>query len=395
MKALVWCAPYMVKVENVPDPKILNRRDAIVRITSTCICGSDLHLFDGYVPFMKPGDIMGHEPMGIVEELGPDVDRSKVNVGDRVVVPFPIACGECFFCKRGLTSCCDNTNTKPFIGDKMFGQPTAGIYGYSHLTGGYAGGQAEALRVPFADVNLQKVPSDFHDHQLVMLADIFPTGYMAVEHCKPQPDDTVAIWGCGPVGQFAIRSAFLLKAAKVIAIDDERRVPKRMQMARDAGAVTIDFSDEYVYDRLLELTGGIGPDICVDAVGMEAHGWSLDGLYDKVKAMTMMETDRPKVIRQAIHCCRKGGTVSIIGVYGGFSDKIPTGAMMNKGLTIKTGQCHVHRYFPELMERIQKGEIDPSFVVTHRMPLSQAAEGYNMFRFRQDECIKIVLDPAA
>jgi threonine dehydrogenase-like Zn-dependent dehydrogenase len=395
MKAVTWCAPYKVSVENVPDPKILNRRDAIVRLTSTCICGSDLHLYDGYFPFMKPGDIMGHEPMGIVEDVGPDVDKNKVKKGDRVVVPFPIACGACFFCQRGLTSCCDNTNPKAYMGDHVLGQTTAGIYGYSHLTGGFAGGQAQYLRAPLADVNLQKLPEDLDDHQVVFLSDIFPTGYMAVQHCDPKPDDTIAIWGCGPVGQFAIRSAFLLGAAKVIAIDDGRRVPNRLKMARDAGAVTIDFSEEYVYERLLELTGGIGPDICVDAVGMEAHGWSLDGIYDKVKAMTMLETDRPKVIRQAIHCCRKGGTVSIIGVYGGFSDKIPTGALMNKGLTIKTGQCHVHRYVPELLDHIRKGRIDPSFVVTHRLPLSQAVEGYKMFRFRQDECVKIVLDPAA
>jgi threonine dehydrogenase-like Zn-dependent dehydrogenase len=395
MRALTWCAPYKVSVENVPDAKILNRRDAIVRVTSTCICGSDLHLYDGYVPFMKPGDILGHEPMGIVEELGPDVDKSRIKVGDRVVVPFPIACGNCFFCRRQLYSCCDNTNTKAHLGDKFFGQPTAGIYGYSHLMGGYAGGQAEALRVPFADVNLQKMPTDLPDHQLVFLSDIFPTGYMAVEHAKPQPDDTIAIWGCGPVGQFAIRSAFLLGAGKVIALDDEGRVPNRMQMARDAGAITVDIRDEYVYDRLIEETAGIGPDICVDAVGMEAHGWSLDAIYDKVKVMAMMETDRPKVIRQAIHCCRKGGTVSIIGAYGGFADKIPTGALMNKGLTIKTGQCHVHRYVPELLEHIRSGRIDPSFVVTQRMPLSQGSEAYKLFRFQQDECIKVVLDPAA
>jgi threonine dehydrogenase-like Zn-dependent dehydrogenase len=395
MKAVTLCAPYKVSVENVPDPKILNRRDAIVRVTSTCICGSDLHLYDGYVPFMMPGDILGHEPMGVVEELGPDVDQGRVKKGDRVVVPFPIACGTCFFCRRQLYSCCDNTNTKGDLGDKLFGQPTAGIYGYSQLMGGYAGGQAEYLRVPFADVNLQKLPEDLEDHQVVFLSDIFPTGYMAVQHCNPQPDDTVAIWGCGPVGQFAIRSAFLLKAAKVIAIDDGRRVPNRLQMARDAGAITVDMSEEYVYERLMELTGGIGPDICVDAVGMEAHGWSPDALYDKLKAMAMMETDRPKVIRQAIHCCRKGGTVSLIGAYGGFADKIPTGALMNKALTIKTGQCHVHRYVPELLDRIRKGEIDPSFVVTHRLPLSQAPEAYKLFRFRQDECIKVVLDPAA
>lgn len=395
MKAVTWCAPYKVSVENVPDPKIINRRDAIVRITSTCICGSDLHLYDGCIPFMKPGDVMGHEPMGVVEEVGPYVDKNKIKRGDRVVVPFPIACGVCFFCQRGLTSCCDNTNPKAYLRDKVLGQPTAGIYGYSHLTGGFAGGQAQFLRAPLADVNLQKLPEDLEDHQVVFLSDIFPTGYMAVQHCNPQPDDTIAIWGCGPVGQFAIRSAFLLGAAKVIAIDDGARVPNRLQMARAAGAVTVDFSEADVYERLLELTGGIGPDICVDAVGMEAHGWSLEGLYDKLKNLTMLETDRPTVLRQAIHCCRKGGTVSIIGVYGGLADKIPTGALMNKGLTIKTGQCHVHRYVPELLGHIRNRRIDPSFVVTHRLPLSQAVEGYKMFRFRQDECVKVVLDPAS
>ena len=395
MKALTWCAPYKVSVENVPDPRILNKRDAIVRITSTCICGSDLHLYDGYIPFMKPGDILGHEPMGIVEEVGPDVDRSRLKVGDRVIVPFPIACGACFFCKRQLYSCCDNTNTKAHLGEKMFGFATAGIFGYSHLMGGYQGGQAEALRVPFADVNCQKVPTDLTDHQVVFLSDIFPTGYMAVEHAKPQPDDTVAIWGCGPVGQFAIRSAFLLGAGKVIALDDEKRVPNRMKMARDGGAITIDINSEHVYERILDLTGGLGADICVDAVGMEAHGYSLDAVYDKLKVMAMMQTDRPKVIRQAIHCCRKGGTVSIIGAYGGFADKIPVGAMMNKGLTIKTGQCHVHRYVPELLQHIRSGRIDPTFVVTHRIPLSEAPKGYELFRFHQDEAIKVVLDPAA
>jgi threonine dehydrogenase-like Zn-dependent dehydrogenase len=394
MKALTWCAPYKVQVERVPDPKILNKRDAIVRLTSTCICGSDLHIFDGFIPFMKPGDIMGHEPMGFVEELGPDVDRSRVNVGDRVIVPFPIGCGACWFCRRQLWSCCDNTNTKSYLQEQLFGQTTSGIYGYSQLMGGYQGGQAEALRVPFADVNLQKVPKDLHDHQLVFLSDIFPTGYMAVQHCDPKPDDTVAIWGCGPVGQFAIRSAFLLGAGQVIAIDDESRVPERLQMARDGGATTIDFSDEYVYERLLDLTGGLGPDVCVDAVGMEAHGYTPDAMMDKVKTNLMLETDRPRVIRQAIHCARKGGCVSIIGAYGGFSDKIPTGALMNKGLTIKTGQCHVHRYVPELLDHIRSGRIDPSFVATHRIPLSQAPMGYEIFNKKQDGCVKVVLDPA-
>jgi threonine dehydrogenase-like Zn-dependent dehydrogenase len=294
MKALVWCSPYNVSIENVPDPKILNRRDAIIRVTSTCICGSDLHLVDGFIPFMKPGDILGHEPMGIVEEVGPDVDTNKVKVGDRVVVPFPIACGECFFCKRQLYSCCDNTNPKAHLPEKMFGFSTAGVFGYSHLTGGYAGGQAELLRVPFADVNCQVMPEDLSDHQLVFLSDIFPTGYMAVEQCGVQPDDTVAIWGCGPVGQFTIRSAQLLGANQVIAIDDENKVPERMRLAREVGAITIDMHDENVFERLLDLTGGIGPDICIDAVGMEAHGYrALESLYDKVKTNLFMETERP------------------------------------------------------------------------------------------------------
>jgi threonine dehydrogenase-like Zn-dependent dehydrogenase len=396
MKALVWCAPYKVKIENVPDPKIINRRDAIVRMTSTCICGSDLHLVDGFIPFMKPGDILGHEPMGIVEEVGPDVDQGKLKKGDRVVVPFPIGCGECFFCKRQLWSLCDNTNPKASIPETMFGYSTSGVFGYSHLTGGYAGAQAQFLRVPLADVNCQVMPQDLHDHQIVFLSDIFPTGYMAVQHCNPRPDDTIAIWGCGPVGQFTIRSAFLLNAGKVIAIDDGGMVPERLQMARDAGAITIDNSTENVYERLLDLTGGIGPDICIDAVGMEAHGSNaVEHVYDKMKTAMMQESGRPAVIRQTIECCRKGGTVSIAGVYGGVADKIPVGAMMNKGLTIKTGQTHVHRYVPELLDHIRSGRIDPSFVVTHRMPLSEAAKGYHLFREKKDGCIKVVLDPAA
>jgi len=396
MKALIWCAPYKVSVERVPDPKIINRRDAIVKMTSTAICGSDLHLVDGFIPFMKPGDILGHEPMGIVEEVGPDVDQSKLKVGDRVVVPFPIGCGECFFCKRELWSCCDNTNPKAYLAEQFFGQTTAGIFGYSQLTGGYAGGQAEYLRVPLADVNCQKMPGDLTDHQLLFLSDIFPTGFMAVEHCNVQPDDTVAIWGCGPVGQFAIKSAFLLNAGRVIAIDNGKMVPERLEMARESGAITIDNSTESVYQRLLDLTGGIGPDVCVDAVGMEAHGTNLlENVYDKVKTNLMMETERPAVIRQTIECVRKAGTVSIAGVYGGASDKIPMGALMNKGLTIKTGQTHVHKYIPKLLDYVRQGKIDPSFVVTHRIPLSQAPHGYQIFREKKDGCIKVVLDPAA
>ncbi|HYE04137.1 MAG TPA: zinc-dependent alcohol dehydrogenase [Planctomycetota bacterium] len=396
MRATVWCAPHKVKVESVPDPQIINRRDAIVRLTSTCICGSDLHLYDGFIPFMKPGDILGHEPMGVVEEVGADVDPAKLKVGDRVIVPFCIGCGACFFCKRGMWSCCDNTNTKPRLGEKVYGQSTAGLFGYSHLTGGYAGGQAELLRVPLADVNCQVMPQDLHDHQLVMLSDIFPTGFMAAEACGIQPDDTVAVWGCGPVGQFTIRCAMLLGAGRVVAIDDGADVPERLQMARDAGAIVIDRHEEDVYERLLDLTGGIGPDICIDAVGMEAHGNNLvEQVYDRVKTALFMENDRPAVVRQVIECCRKGGTVSIPGVYGGFDDKIPLGALMNKGLTIKTGQTHVHRFVPKLLEYVREGKIDPGFVVTHRVPLSEAPAAYEMFRRHQDGCIKVVLDPAA
>jgi len=396
MNALIWCAPYKVSVERVPDPKILNRRDAIIRLTSTCICGSDLHLVDGFVPFMKPGDILGHEPMGIVEEVGPGVDKNKLKVGDRVIVPFPIGCGECFFCRRQLWSCCDNTNPKTYLGEQAFGGATAGVFGYSHLTGGFAGGQAQFLRVPLADVNCQVMPQEFTDHQLVFLSDIYPTGYMAAWHCNIQPDDTVAIWGCGPVGQFTIRSAIMLGAGRVVAIDDGRMVPERLAMARAGGAITIDTSSEDVYERLYDMTGGIGPDVCIDAVGMEAHGSNIaEHLYDKIKTNLMLESERPAVVRQAILCCRKGGTVSIPGVYGGFSDKIPMGALMNKGLTIKTGQTHVHRFVPELLDSIRQGKIDPSFVVTHRIPLTEAARGYDLFREKRDGCIKIVLDPAA
>lgn len=396
MNALVWCAPYKLNVEQVPDPKILNPRDAIIRVTSTCICGSDLHLVDGFIPFMKPGDILGHESMGIVEELGPGIEQGDLKVGDRVIVPFPIGCGSCFFCKREMWSCCENTNPNAAAGEVMFGHATAGIFGYSHLTGGYAGGQAEYLRVPLADVNLQKMPADLTDHQLVFLTDIFPTGYMAVEQANVQPDDTVAIWGCGPVGQFTIRSAALLGAGRIVAIDDESKVPERMQMAREGGAETIDMGSEDVYERLLDMTGGIGPDVCIDAVGMEAHGYrTLDTIYDQVKTKLMLETERPHAFRQAAYCCRKGGTLSVPGVYGGFADKIPLGAIMNKGLTIKTGQTHVHKYIPELLGHIQQGRIDPSFVVTHRLPLAEAPRAYDMFRSKSDGCIKVVLDPAA
>jgi threonine dehydrogenase-like Zn-dependent dehydrogenase len=319
-----------------------------------------------------------------------------VRVGDRVVVPFLIGCGKCFYCKRGLWSCCDNTNPKSSIAETLFGHATAGVLGYSHLTGGFAGGQAEFLRVPLADVNLQTMPEDLTDHQLVFLSDIFPTGYMAAEQAGIQPDDTVAVWGCGPVGQFAIRSAMLLGAGQVVAIDDGETVPERLQMAREAGALTIDMNDESVYDRLLELTAGIGPDVCIDAVGLEAHGYTaIETIYDKVKTNLFMETDRPHALRQAILCCRKGGTLSVPGVYGGLADKIPLGALMNKALTIKTGQTHVHKYVPKLLDYVRQGRIDPSFVVTHRLPLAEAPYAYEIFREKRDGCIKVVLDPAA
>jgi threonine dehydrogenase-like Zn-dependent dehydrogenase len=393
MKAVTWCGIHKVSVDNVPDPKILNPRDAIVKITSTCICGSDLHLYDGFIPGMMAGDILGHEFMGEVVEVGSGVSADRLKKGDRVIVPFCIACGNCFYCKRQMYSCCDNSNPKPTAAEKEYGYATAGLFGYSHLTGGYAGGQAEYARVPFADVGCFKVPGEIPDDQAVFLTDIFPTGYMAAENCNIRRGDTVAVWGCGPVGQFAIRSAFLLGAEKVIAIDDSSSVPERVKMASDGGAVTIDMHDEYVYEKLLEMTGGRGPDSCIDAVGMEAHGLTLDAFYDKVKTMMFMETDRTHALRQVINCCRKGGTVSVPGVYGGLSDKFPVGALMEKGLTLRTGQTHVHRYVNPLIERIRRGEIDPSFVITHRLPLTAAPHAYSIFQKKQDKCIKVVLKP--
>jgi threonine dehydrogenase-like Zn-dependent dehydrogenase len=388
MKAVCWEGTNNVQVETVPDPKILNPRDAIVKITTTAICGSDLHLYDGYNPTMKPGDILGHEFMGEVVELGSAV--KNVNIGDRVVVPFTISCGSCFFCNRDLWSLCDNSNPNAWMAEKIMGHSPAGLFGYSHLTGGYAGGQAEYARVPFADVGLFKIPDGLADEQVVFLTDIFPTGYMAAENCDIQPGDTVAIWGCGPVGQFAIRSAFMLGAGRVIAID---RVPERLQMAKDGGAEILNFEEVEVGEALNEMTGGRGPDSVMDAVGMEAHGMGLEGFYDKAKQAVRLETDRPNVLRQAIVACRKGGTVSVPGVYTGFVDKMPMGAFMNKGLTMKTGQTHVHRYLQTLLDRVQNGDIDPSFVITHRLPLEQAPHGYEIFKNKKDNCIKIVLKP--
>jgi len=389
MRANCWYGKHDVRVENVPDPKILNPRDAIVKITSTAICGSDLHLYNAFVPTMEKGDIIGHEFMGEVVEVGPGV--KNLRSGDRVVVPFPISCGNCYFCEKGLYSLCENSNPNAVLAEKMWGHSPAGIYGYSHLLGGYAGGQAEYARVPFADVNPLKVPNGMPDEQVLFLSDILPTGYMAAENCNIQRGDTIAVWGCGPVGQFAIKSCFLLGAERVIAID---RFPERLRMAEQkGGAETLNYEDVDVLEALDEMTGGRGPDACIDAVVMEAHSHGPMGIYDRVKQATMMETDRPIALRQAITACRNGGTLSIPGVYGGFVDKIPLGSVMNRGLTIKTGQTHVQCYMKPLLERIQKGEIDPSFVITHTMSLDQAPEGYDIFVNKEDDCIKIVLKP--
>ncbi len=390
MRATVWSGRNTVQVENVPDPKILSSRDAIVKISSTAICGSDLHLYDGYVPTMRKGDILGHEFMGEIVETGRDV--SNLEVGDRVVVPFPIACGSCSACSRGLFSLCENSNPNASTAEKLWGDSTCGIFGYSHATGGYAGGQAEYARVPFADVGPIKIESDLADEQVLFLSDVLPTGWMGAELCDIKPGDVIAVWGCGPVGQFAIASAYLLGAERVIAID---RFDYRLKMAREkAGAETINYEQTSVREALREMTGGRGPDACIDAVGLEAHHHN-PGMYayDRVKQATRMETERGYALREAIFNCRSGGTVSIMGVYGGFMDKFPIGAVMNRGLTIKTGQCHVHRYLRPLLAHIEKGDIDPSFVITHRMRLDDAPEGFNTFFKKEDECMKVVLRP--
>ena len=390
MKALCWFGTGDVRVEDVPEPKILDSRDAIIKITSTAICGSDLHLLDGFMPTMEKGDILGHEPMGEVVEVGAGVKNLKV--GDRIVVPFTISCGTCFFCKKELYSLCDNSNPNTEVARKMNGHATAGIYGYSHLTGGFAGGQAEFLRVPFADVDHIKIPDGLPDEKVLFLSDIFPTGYMAAENAEIEEGDTVAIWGAGPVGQFAIQSAWMLGAERVISIDS---VPERLRMSEEKGnAETINYEEENVYDRLMEMTGGRGPDRCIDAVGCEAFaGGTVDGTMDAVETATYLATDRLHVLRQAVWSCRKGGTISMPGVYVGFGNQFPIGAFMNKGLTLKTGQTHMQKYMPPLLEKIQNGEIDPSFVITHEMPLADAAKGYEMFKHKQDECIKVVLKP--
>ncbi len=380
-----------VDVRDVPDPKILSDRDAIVRVTSTAICGSDLHLYDGYIPEMKRGDIVGHEFMGEVVELGKAV--TNLRIGDRVVVPFPIACGNCFACQAGLTAICENSNPNAGLVEKIWGHSTSGIFGYSHLAGGYAGGQAEYVRVPFADVGPLKVDDSLTDEQVLFLTDIFPTGYMGAEMCDISPGDVVAVWGAGPVGQFAVASAKLLGAERIIAID---RFPYRLQMALEKAGATdvINYEDADVQQVLKEMTAGRGPDACIDAVGLEAHhGAAVLNAYDRVKQAGRLETDRGAALRQAILSCRNGGTVSVIGVYGGFLDKFPAGSWMNRGLTLKAGQCHVHRYLKPLLEHIRNGDIDPSFVITHRLSLEQAPEGYETFKNKEDECMKVVLTP--
>jgi threonine dehydrogenase-like Zn-dependent dehydrogenase len=390
MKALVWHGTTDIRCDSVPDPQIEHPRDAIIKVTSCAICGSDLHLYDHFMPGMKSGDIMGHETMGEVVEVGAE-SKGKLKVGDRVVIPFTIICGECEQCKRGNFSVCERTNRNGHIAAKAFGHTTAGLFGYTHLTGGYPGGQAEYLRVPFADATHIKVPDGIPDEKLLFLSDIFPTGWQAAVQCDIQPTDTVAIWGAGPVGQMAIRSAILLGAKQVIAID---RVPERLAMAEAGGAVTINFDEESVIERLNELTNGKGPEKCIDAVGMEAHAaGTVDAMYDRVKQATMMETDRPHVLREMAYVCRPAGTLSIPGVYGGLLDKIPFGAIMNKGLTIRTGQTHVNRWTDDLLRRIEEGQIDPSFVITHTVSLDEGPDMYKVFRDKQDGCIKVVLKP--
>ncbi|MDQ1921904.1 zinc-dependent alcohol dehydrogenase [Massilia pseudoviolaceinigra] len=390
MKATCWHGVRDVRVEQVPDPGILNPGDAIVRITSTAICGSDLHLYNGVVPGMMQGDILGHEFMGEIVEIGSSVKRLKV--GDRVVVPFPIACGQCFFCEQKLFSVCENSNPNAWLAEKMWGHTTAGIFGYSHLTGGYAGGQAEYARVPFADVGPLVVPRELPDDKVLFLSDVLPTGYMAAEACDIVPGAVVAVWGCGPVGQFAIQSAYLLGAERVIAID---HYPDRLDMARTVShAETLNFDEVNIVDALRDMTAGRGPDACIDAVGMEAHGAGVGYVYDRVKQAMRLESDRPTALREALLSCRNAGVVSVPGVYGGFSDKIPFGAVMNRGLTIRAGQCHVQRYMQPLLERVVNGELDPACIITHHLDLDDAPQGYAMFKHKQDRCIKVVMHPS-
>jgi len=391
MRALVWHGKKDIRCDTVPDPTIEHERDAIIKVSTCAICGSDLHLYDGFMMGMKSGDIVGHEFMGEVVECGTVAGR-KLKKGDRIVVPFTITCGECDQCRVGNFSVCERTNRNADMASKMFGHATAGLFGYTHLTGGYAGGQAEYVRVPFADTTHIKVPDGLTDEQVLFLGDILPTGWQAVVQCDIQPTDTVAIWGAGPVGQMAVRSAILLGARQVVMIDC---VTERLDMARAGGAITINFEQESVIERLNELTGGKGPDKCIDCVGLEAHvGMKhLDSVLDRAKQAVMLETDRPHVLREMIYVCRPAGVISIPGVYGGLVDKIPFGALMNKGLTIRTGQTHVNRWTGDLLRRIQEGQIDPSFVITHTVGLEQGPEMYKVFRDKQDACIKTIIKP--
>lgn len=391
MKALCWHGKHDIRYDTVPDPVIEHPRDAIIRVSSCAICGSDLHLYDGFVPGMEHGDIMGHEFMGEVVEVG--AENRRLRVGDRVVVPFTIICGECDQCRRGNFSVCERTNRNKEAADKMFGHTTAGLFGYSHLTGGYAGGQAEYVRVPYADVAPVKVPDELSDDQVLFLGDILPTGWQAAAQCDIHPDDIVAVWGAGPVGLFSMLAAQMLGAKQVLAID---HVPERLRMAEQLGAVAIDFDNQSVLDALKELTHGKGPDKCIDAVGLEAHATrSLDSIYDRVKQAVMLETDRPHVLREMIYVCRPGGVLSIPGVYGGLVDKIPMGALMNKGLTVRTGQTHVNRWTDDLLQRIIDKQIDPTFIITHRVSLADGPQMYETFRDKKDGCVKVVMSPFA
>ncbi len=392
MRALTWHGKHDVRMDTVPDPKIVNPRDAIIRVTSTAICGSDLHLYDSIIPSLMPGDILGHEFMGEVVEVGEG--NPTLRVGERVVVPFTISCGKCFFCEHQQYSACDNSNPadKADMSEIMYGHPMTGAFGYSHLTGGYAGGQAEYVRVPYSDVGPIVIPDGLEDDKVLFLSDILPTGWMAAENCEIQPGDTVAIWGAGPVGLFAVQSAFLMGAHKVISIDHH---PHRLALAKEKGAEVINYHDVKVREALDEMTGGIGPDACIDAVGLESHGFAFDNIIDAVKVATRTGTDRGHVLREVILSCRKGGHVSIPGVYGGFIDKFPVGAMMEKGLTIKTGQTHTQKYMRPLLELIGEGKIDTTYLISHRLPLEQAVDGYRNFKTKQDEWTKVVLKPAA
>ncbi|QXT36357.1 glutathione-dependent formaldehyde dehydrogenase [Sphingomonas sanguinis] len=389
MKALTWHGKHDVRIDNVDDPEIVNPRDAIIKVTATAICGSDLHLYDGYIPTMQSGDILGHEFMGEVVETG---SGSTLKKGQKVVVPFTIACGSCYHCGKHQYSGCENGNPadNQDIARELYGHPMAALFGYSHMTGGYAGGQAEYVRVPFSDTGPIVIPDGVEDEKVLFLSDILPTGWMAAENAEIESGDTVAVWGCGPVGLFAVQSAFLMGAERVIAID---HFPHRLELARNFGAETINYEQTATYDALMQMTGGIGPDAVIDSVGLEAHGLFVDNAIDQIKASTFLGTDRIHAIRQAIIACRKGGRVSMPAVYGGFVDKFPLGAVMQKGLTLKTGQTHVQHYLPGLLDAIMEGKIDTTFLISHRLPLEQAPEGYRMFHDKQNEVTKIVLKP--